>query len=163
MPFFENNGLKYFQFNSLSLPGIDQAIFSRRGGLSSVPWNSLNLGGTVGDNPVKVNGNLDLIIEEMGYKADQLAQIHQIHSAEVITVKKPMDIVWQGDAMITDQPEILLMMRFADCVPILFYDPVVHAAGIAHAGWQGTLKEQGTLLGQVTLRGQGTLNTAGHT
>jgi len=141
MTFNENNGLKYFQFDSLSLSGINQAIFSRRGGLSPSPWNSLNLGGTVGDNPANVKGNLDLVLEEMGSEFKQLAQVTQIHSAEVITVKEPMDTVWQGDAMITDQAGILLMMRFADCVPILFYDPVIKAAGIAHAGWQGTLKE----------------------
>ena len=141
MTFNENNGLKYFQFKSLSLPGISQAIFSRRGGLSPTPWNSLNLGGSVGDNPANVKGNLDLVLDEMGSEFNKLAQVTQIHSAEVITVKEPMDTGWQGDAMITDQAGVLLMMRFADCVPILFYDPVINAAGIAHAGWQGTLKE----------------------
>jgi YfiH family protein len=41
--------------------------------------------------------------------------------------------------MVTDRPGLALTMRFADCAPILLYDPVHHAAGIAHAGWRGTV------------------------
>ncbi len=137
----KKNGLKIFQFTNLSLPGINQAIFSRHGGLSRPPWSSLNLGGTVGDDPENVNGNLELILKTVGYNLGQLVQVRQIHLAKVITARGPMDAIQNGDAIITNKPGLLLLMRFADCVPILFFDPVKNAVGIAHAGWQGTIKE----------------------
>lgn len=99
------------------------------------------MGGTVGDDPENVKGNLDLLISTVGYGLGQLAQVRQIHSAKVITARGPMDAIQKGDAIITNTPGLLLLMRFADCVPILFLDPVKHAVGIAHAGWQGTIKE----------------------
>jgi YfiH family protein len=137
----ERNGVKYFQFASLAMPGITQAIFSRHGGLSEYPWSSLNLGGTVGDDPANVKGNLEILLKTVGYESKQLVQVKQIHSADVILANNPMDTLHQGDAIITNTPGLLLLMRFADCVPILFVDPVNNAVGIAHAGWQGTVKE----------------------
>ncbi|MCJ7735187.1 MAG: peptidoglycan editing factor PgeF [Anaerolineales bacterium] len=137
----EKNGLKIFQFLSLMAPEITQGVFSRQGGSSPKPWHSLNLGGTVGDDPQNIKSNLEALLSALSYSPAQLAQIRQIHSASVIYVDKPMNAELQGDAMITDKPNLLLLMRFADCVPILFFDPVQHAVGIAHAGWQGTIKE----------------------
>jgi YfiH family protein len=141
MTYLERNGLKVYQFESLKSPGLTQAIFSRHGGLSPAPWSSLNLGGTVGDDQTRVKGNLDLLLEAVGYKPETLAQVRQIHSAKVVLAERPMDVLFQGDAMISSTPGVLLLMRFADCVPILFFDPVKKAVAIAHAGWQGTIKE----------------------
>ena len=137
----KKDGLKYYQFESMITTGITQAIFSRQGGLSKPPWSSLNLGGTVGDEPEHVKGNLDLLLRSLEYRSEKLVQVRQIHSAAVIRADVPMDGQHQGDAIITNQPGLLLLMRFADCVPILFYDPVKQVAGIAHAGWQGTIKQ----------------------
>ena len=135
------DGLKYLQFESMIMPGLTQAIFTRQGGLSKPPWSALNLGGTVGDDPEHVKENLDLLLRSLEYKSEMLVQVRQIHSATVILAESPMDGQRQGDAIITNQPGLLMLMRFADCVPILFYDPVKQAAGIAHAGWQGTVKQ----------------------
>jgi len=44
------------------------------------------------------------------------------------------------DALITDTPGVALMLRFADCLPVLLYDPVRGAIGLAHAGWKGTVE-----------------------
>lgn len=137
----KKKGLKYLQFESMLFPGLTQAVFSRQGGLSKAPWSSLNLGGTVGDEPEHVKGNLDLLLGSLEYKSEKLVQVKQIHSAAVVRAENPMDGQRQGDAIITNQPGLLMLMRFADCVPILFYDPVKQAAGIAHAGWQGTVKQ----------------------
>lgn len=138
---YKKNEIKYFKFETLGLPGVTQAVFTRHGGLSQKPWASLNLGGTVGDDPSHVKGNLDLLLESLGCRSEQLVQVRQIHSANVIVANSPMDAVNQGDAIISDTPGLLLLMRFADCVPILFVDPVKHAVGIAHGGWQGTVKQ----------------------
>ncbi len=53
-----------------------------------------------------------------------------------------------ADALITDAPEVYLLACFADCVPLLFFDPVQRAVGVAHAGWQGTVKQ----IGAATVR-----------
>jgi len=137
-------GLKYFQFESLISKNLTQAVFSRHGGVSPVPWNSLNLGNTVSDDPARVEENLYKLLSSIGYFPNQLAQIRQVHSAHVEIVDKPVDgnaVLAQGDAMISNTTGLLMLMRFADCVPILFFDPVNKAAGIAHAGWKGTVKE----------------------
>lgn len=137
-------GLKYFQFETLLFNELTQAIFSRLGGVSPTPWKSLNLGGTVGDDPDRVQKNKEKLLGAIGYSSRQLSQVHQVHSAKVVVVTETdnnKSELTQADAMITNIPGILLLMRFADCVPILFYDPVKKAAGIAHAGWQGTVKE----------------------
>jgi YfiH family protein len=133
--------LSFFQFESLQERNLSQAVFTRHGGVSPVPWESLNIGGTVGDDPARVSENLHRIINVLGYSHDHLVQVRQIHSAKVILAEKPMDAIYQGDAIISKTPGLLMLMRFADCVPILFYDPVAGAAGIAHAGWQGTVKK----------------------
>jgi polyphenol oxidase len=141
MSYIEQNGLKYYQFDSLIKSMVIQAIFTRKGGLSQSPWSSLNLGGTVGDDPEHVKGNLKLLLSTLGYKSNRLVQVRQIHSAKVIVANKPMDALYQGDAMVSNTPGLLMLMRYADCVPIMFVDPVKNAVGIAHAGWQGTVKE----------------------
>ena len=137
-------GLKYYQFETLLSNKLTQAVFSRHGGVSPAPWKSLNLGGTVGDDPDRVLKNKDQLLKAIGYSSIQLSQVHQVHSARVVVVSGPdnyKSVLPQADAMITNTPGILLLMRFADCVPILIYDPVKKATGIAHAGWRGTVKE----------------------
>jgi YfiH family protein len=140
----EKAGLKYFQFESLLSKNLTQAVFSRQGGVSPVPWNSLNLGNTVGDDSIRVEENKSKLLSSIGYFPNQLAQIRQVHSAHVEVVDKPVNrnaVLSQGDAMVSKKPGLLMLMRFADCVPILFFDPVNNAAGIAHAGWKGTVME----------------------
>ncbi len=137
----EKSGLRYYQFESLNTPGIFQAIFTRLGGNSPQPWNSLNLGGTVGDKEERVNENLSRLLASIDGINDELVQIRQMHSKDVILADLGMDGNYHGDAIITDKPGLILLMRFADCVPIIFYDPVQKTAGIAHAGWKGTVQE----------------------
>lgn len=132
--------IRYYQFESLIFPGLFQGIFSRKGGVSPSPWKSLNLGGTVGDDPANIRENMSRLLEISGFKEEQLVQVRQIHSARVVKAEGAMDARQDGDAMTTDQAGLLLLMRFADCVPILFLDPVKRAIAIAHAGWKGTLK-----------------------
>lgn len=132
--------LVYFRFPQIPDPPVVHGIFTRLGGVSSPPWSSLNLGGTVGDDPRAVRENLQKLVSAVGGSVSQLAQVTQVHSARVVVVDRPVDGLEQADAMITSIPGIQLLMRFADCVPILYYDQDNQAVGIAHAGWQGTLK-----------------------
>jgi len=130
----------YYQFKSFQAPGIFHGIFTRKGGVSPKPWQSLNLGGTVGDSSENVRENLQRLMGTTGFSEEKLVQVRQVHSAKVIRADMPVDAKEQGDAMTTDKTGLLLLMRFADCVPILFVDPQKRVIAIAHAGWKGTLK-----------------------
>ena len=145
----DTEDLTYFHFSSFKQFPITQAIFSRKGGFSPEPWNSLNVGNTVGDDPQCVKLNLEKLLNELGYQENQLAQVKQVHSSNVKVVNKgnssEKEFV-QADAMVSNEPGILLLMRFADCVPIFLYDPLEYAVGIGHAGWKGTVSKVGAEL-----------------
>ncbi len=142
MPFHETDGLRYFTFDSLNDPSLVQAVFTRRGGVSSTPWASLNLGGTVGDNPAHVQENRQRAFRAVGINSGQVYDVWQVHSADVVITDRPRPIDephLRADAILTDRPGVTLFMRFADCVPILLYDPQHKAIGLVHAGWKGTV------------------------
>lgn len=141
MPFAEQNGLRFYQFDSLD---VKHAVFTRHGGLSPEPWKSLNLGGTVGDEVERVRGNRFLSFEALGCKPDSIFDVWQVHSADAVCADAPRNFdepYQKADIILTDKPEVTLFMRFADCVPILLHDPIRHVVGIAHAGWLGTVRD----------------------
>jgi purine-nucleoside/S-methyl-5'-thioadenosine phosphorylase / adenosine deaminase len=142
MPFYQSGPTRYYKFNIFENPQIYHAIFTRQGGVSPSPWESLNLGGSVGDQPARVANNRRIALDAIGVKHDSLYDVFQVHSSDVIFTNKPRPKeapYLKADAIITDQPNITLLMKFADCVPILLYDPVHHGIGIVHAGWKGTV------------------------
>lgn len=138
----ESNGLLYYRFHSLAACGeIIHGVFTRLGGISHPPYHWLNVGSSVGDDQEAVDTNHDLICRALGIRRADIATAYQVHSANVAVVG-PKDrgrVALQTDALVTNTPGVFLMLRFADCVPILFYDPVQRAVGLAHAGWKGTL------------------------
>ena len=141
MPFSNQNGLCFYQFDSLQ---VRHAVFTRHGGTSPEPWKSLNLGGTVGDEVERVRKNRFLSFEALGCRPESIFDVWQVHSADAVCADAPrhMDEPYQkADIILTDNPEVTLFMRFADCVPILMHDPVKHVVGIAHAGWLGTVRD----------------------
>lgn len=143
MPFREVKGLRFFQFNVFSDKNVTHGIFTRHGGVSPGPWRSLNLGGTVGDVPQRVQENKERLLEALDRSPDTLFEIWQVHQAKVLRADQPRPASQQipkADAVITHNPGVTLLMRFADCVPIYLYDPQNKAIGLAHAGWKGTIK-----------------------
>jgi hypothetical protein len=141
MPFIQQNGLRYYQFDSLQ---IRHAVFTRQGGTSPEPWNSLNVGGTVGDEIERVRKNRLLSFEALGCKPESIFDVWQVHSADAVCADAPRPLhepYQKADIILTDKPDVTLFMRFADCVPILVHDPVRDVAGIAHAGWLGTVRD----------------------
>jgi polyphenol oxidase len=142
MPFHEAGSLKYFTFDCFDRQDLIQGIFTRHGGISPAPWASLNLGGTVGDEREHVVENRRRIFEVFDRQVESIYDPWQVHGTEVICVQapRPLDQPHQkADAILTDRPEITLFMRFADCVPIVLYDPVKRVIGLVHAGWRGTV------------------------
>jgi len=143
MPFHQSGPIRYFTFASFDETEIPHAIFTRKGGVSPEPWHSLNVGGTVGDDPTRVKQNRQLLFQAFGRNPDTLFDVWQVHSAEVVFAPAPrMSHIphQQADAILTRSPDVTLLMRFADCVPILLYDPVHCVAGLVHSGWPGTIK-----------------------
>lgn len=141
MPFTQQNGLRYFQFDSLE---VRHAVFTRHGGESPAPWDSLNVGGTVGDVIERVRRNRLLSFEALGCNPDSIFDVWQVHSADAVCADGPRkaDEPYQkADIILTDKSDVTLFMRFADCVPILVYDPLKHVVGVAHAGWMGTVRD----------------------
>ena len=142
MSFHEINGLRYYSFEIFSDEAI-QAVFTRRGGVSPAPWRSLNLGGSVGDDPARVAENRRRAFDAMGRAPQSIHDVWLVHSADIVYADKPRPLEApspRADIIFTDNPEVSLFMRFGDCVPILFHDPVKKVVGIAHAGWLGTLR-----------------------
>jgi polyphenol oxidase len=141
MPFQSIQGIRYFQFENLG-DGLTQAVFTRRGGLSPDPWSALNMGGTVGDDPNRVQENRYLALRTLGCDTKSVYDVWQVHGVNVVIAEapRPPEIPHlHADVILTDRPGITLMMRFADCVPVLLHDPIHKAIGIAHAGWMGTV------------------------
>jgi hypothetical protein len=138
----DNNGLLYYRFHSLAGYGeIIHGVFTRLGGISRPPHHWLNVGKSVGDDQKAMDTNYDLICRTLGIRRGDIVTAHQVHSANVAAVG-PEDrgrVALQTDALVTNSPGVFLMLRFADCVPVAFYDPVRRAIGLAHAGWKGTL------------------------
>ena len=135
--------LVYYQFDrfAISGPGLVHGCFTRLGGVSRPPWQSLNTGHGVGDDPDHVRENHVRICRALGIRRADLVSPHQVHSA-VVRVVDGRDrgrVCEQTDALVTDTPGVYLMLRFADCVPVLFHDPVRRVVGLAHAGWRGTV------------------------
>jgi polyphenol oxidase len=141
MPFQSHGEIRYFQFEQLG-SGLNHAIFTRRGGVSPAPWAELNLGNTVGDDLERVRENRRLALETLECDPASVYDVWQVHGVEVAIAEAPRAPeapYLQADAILTDRPGLTLMMRFADCVPILLHDPVRKVVGVAHAGWMGTV------------------------
>lgn len=140
---YENAGnLPVYRFGQLNRdPALVHAVFTRQGGVSAAPYESLNLGHSVGDDSSAVEVNHDRVYQAMGTTRSQTVTCHLTHSADVLHVTNADRgrVVGQGDAMITADVGLFLCMRFADCAPILLHDPVRRAVGLAHAGWRGTV------------------------
>lgn len=144
MGFHDQAGLEYFQFDQFDSTRITHGIFTRKGGVSPFPWTTLNLGGTVGDERANVIENRKRLFTVMERDVNSIFDVWQVHSADVILTNSPRplnDPHQKGDAIVTNNPNITLVMRFADCVPILLHDPVKGVIGLVHAGWQGTVKK----------------------
>ena len=116
-------------------------VSGRAGGVSVGAWRGLNLSFGVGDDAGHVHENRRRLAGTLGTTADRLffaRQVHADHVARVDADTTPQALP-EADALITGTPGVCLCVTAADCVPVLLYDPVHHAAGAVHAGWRGTV------------------------
>ncbi len=131
-------GLVWYAFTGPG-PRFRHACLTRLGGVSRGPFASLNLGSTVGDDPAAVRENVRRVRRCFGLTPTQVVSPHQVHGRAVarVTAQDGGRVIPATDALITDAPGLALLLRFADCTPVLFYDAEHAAVGLAHAGWRG--------------------------
>lgn len=122
---------------------------ARQGGVSAAPFDSLNMALHVGDDPAAVWENRTRYLQALGLDAAHICTLRQVHGTEIVRVMRRdagrgardyADAVADADALITNDSGVTLLLCFADCVPVLLYDPVRNAAGLVHAGWKGTVR-----------------------
>lgn len=138
--------LDYFTIPRWSELGVKAVFSTRSGGVSKLPYSSLNLALHVDDNPEDVLHNREIFLAEMEYSAKDCVVAQQVHGTRVATVTAKdkglgmlvmTDAIPECDGMVTSN-EVGLLCFYADCVPLYFYDPPTGTVGLAHAGWKGT-------------------------
>ncbi len=136
-----HNGVVAYIFESfVSLP-LQAHVSTRHGGVSPAPWQSLNFSYRSGDTRERVQENFARFCAALDQDPSQPVRTHQIHGTGVAKVD------WEdagtrqqrSDALVTDAVGLPLFLVFADCAPLILYDPVRHALGACHAGWRGTV------------------------
>ncbi|MGW2294419.1 peptidoglycan editing factor PgeF [Streptomyces violaceorubidus] len=119
--------------------GAHFGFTDRWGGVSAVPYEELNLGGAVGDDPAAVTANRELAAKSLGVDPTRVVWMNQVHGADVVVVDAPWGErpVPRVDAVVTAERGLALAVLTADCVPVLLADPVSGVAAAAHAGRPG--------------------------
>ena len=118
---------------------VPHGFTTRAGGVSGGPYTSLNLGLSSGDAEAPVAENRRRVLELFGVDRGSVCAFSQVHGTRVLT-GTPSWFQEEADAVVSNTPGLALVISTADCLPVLFYDPVTGAVGAAHCGWRGTVK-----------------------
>lgn len=150
-----DGGLMYITFPSFERTGGVTALFTTRmGGVSRGRYASMNMSFSNGDDRENVLRNFKILCRSAGLDYRRLVFSHQTHTVNLRCVTE--DDAGKGivktrdyediDGLLTNVRGIGLVTQFADCVPLLFYDPVKRVVAASHAGWRGTFGEIGRLI-----------------
>jgi YfiH family protein len=121
-----------------NFPEIIAAQSTKIGGVSPEPYG-MNLSSHVGDTRENVAKNRRMFFAEIGVpEGTRAVYQNQIHATSMTVVHGGEGIVRNSDALITLQPNVLLAITVADCVPMLIYEPNKQVIASVHAGWRGT-------------------------
>lgn len=144
----ERGGLKWLKMRDWERKGVTAAFTTRVGGQSSGPYDSLNLGLHVGDDPEVVIANREMMVGELGFSLDRMVCAEQVHGNQVAVLdltkagrgsRDYHDSLSGFDGLVTDTPGLFLTAFFADCIPVYFFDPRLRVVALAHSGWKGTV------------------------
>jgi YfiH family protein len=146
------DGTVYLQFLSFSdYDYLTHGIFTRIGGVSKPPYDTLNASYNTGDRPDRVKENLRIIQGAIG--ARRLIFMNQVHGGDIVILRMheyPLtESTANADALITDIPSVALMVKQADCQGVILYDPVKAVLAVVHCGWRGNVRD---ILGAVVNR-----------
>ncbi len=140
------NRIGRIQYVAVDFPGSScsiQGFTTRHEGVSRPPCNSLNLGMNTQDQQANVEGNRSLLTRAFGINQEALVTPRQVHGSDILVINEPNEdfshfLSVEGDAVITNQPNVMIGVCVADCVPILLCDPENKVIAVIHAGWKGT-------------------------
>ncbi len=120
--------------------GVHALCTTRAGGVSAPPYDSLNLGDHVNDDPASVQVNRLVLQRSMGARP---VFLQQVHGAQVVQLAPGTPDGTPADGCVTTQAGVACTIMVADCLPVLFADPQGRAVAAAHAGWRGLAGEGG--------------------
>jgi len=150
MKALRKHGVLFFQLPNRDLQQLTvHSFFTRKGGVSVSPFDSLNVGISTGDSLAAREENLKRLSSAIGIPQQSISLLRQTHGSTVVPIEAlprnftvfTRDDLPVGDAQITDTAGIALGVLTADCLPILVLDPIRPAIGAVHAGWRGTLQK----------------------
>lgn len=138
-----NGRIHYVATEFEGTPCSVQGFTTRHEGVSRPPYNSLNLGTTTLDQPHNVEGNRSILTRAFGIPQEMLVTVRQVHGSDILVIDEPNEdfshfLSVESDAIITNQPGVMIGVCVADCAPILLLDPEKRIIAAVHAGWQGT-------------------------
>ena len=121
---------------------VEAGFTTRNGGVSRPPYNSLNLGFNTEDPRNNVEGNRSTVARAFGLPPHLLLTVRQVHGTDVLVIDEPNPdlshfLTVECDAIVTNQPGIMIGMLVADCFPVLLLDPVKKVVAAVHVGWRG--------------------------
>ncbi|MCF8144288.1 MAG: peptidoglycan editing factor PgeF [Deltaproteobacteria bacterium] len=132
----------YLRYSILSsYPQLSHAVFTRLGGTSRPPYDRLNTSYDVGDLSCHVAANLDLIKSTLG--AGQLTYMEQVHGTRILVIRRGDEVgrkeIPAADAVITNAPDLAVLVKQADCQGIILFDPDRNVVAVIHCGWRGNV------------------------
>lgn len=148
----EKDGVVWITFPLLTRAGLKHGFTTRLGGVSKGDCTSMNLSFSRGDREEDVRENYRLIGEALDMDMDQAVLSHQVHKTDLFIVQKEdagrgvdknKEKLFEIDGLMTREKDIPLVTFFADCVPLLFYDPKKKVIAASHSGWRGTVEKIG--------------------
>jgi YfiH family protein len=138
-----NTDLRLLQFSIFKeYSNILHFITTRRGGVSTGNYASLNLGQYCGDDPSAVRQNRERLCAALGILPEDLYVPHQVHGDKVGLYEPSANLTGEGemDALITGETGACIAVSTADCVSVLLYAPDRKMVAAIHAGWRGTVR-----------------------
>ena len=141
-------GLELLTWAAFADQCADVFVTARPGGVSAAPYDSLNLGLSVGDDPAAVLENRRRVAAAIDADLGAFVFTRQVHGAGVRVVTAAdagtgvlaLDgSVPEGDVLVTADPTVVLAIFTADCVPVVLLDPATGVLACVHAGWRGTV------------------------
>lgn len=142
----EKDGVVYLTFPKLDEAGVVHGFSTRMGGVSEGEFSTMNFSFMRGDLRENVIENYRRFGEALGFSYEDLVLSAQIHETKIrkITKKDKGDGILRPtvpgiDGLVTDEAGIPMYTSYADCVPLIFYDPIKKVAAMAHSGWRGTV------------------------
>ncbi len=129
--------LSLFELETLRPWGVDAVITGRDGGVSDPPYDTLNLGAHVGDDPAHVAENRRRVAAALALAPAALVIAHQVHGVRVHDVDQWRGEPLEGDALVTTRADVALGVLVADCLPLVFTAAHHARFAVAHAGWRG--------------------------